>query len=229
MVRCTRLTSAALGLAAILLGSYGWADPPRVEVGGTQTTTVVGRFPSLARLLRDVCQRANVELRAFDAVDRPVTVDQLARPLPEVIAHLLSEENYLLGVRGPDVPDRPPEIAWLRVTGSRESHAEAMLSGLSVPSQFGSRSFEEESPSETRRAEHSVAARLLGDQRLRSQLLAMDPAELAESLRQYPHIEDLLGDMRAGQEPEVREKLDAVIRRLRTDARADGRRPPRSR
>jgi hypothetical protein len=177
--------------------------------------TVVGTFDSLKALLADLCSKTNVALKSFDAPDHPVTATQTKRPLTEVIERLLSSENYLLGVRGSEAAGAPMRVAWIRVTGAKDSGAGVVSGGIAVPSEFGTTDFKQERPADVNRAEKAVADRLLADDAHVARLLKVEPRELAQSLRQYPHIDVLLRKLRAEQRhPAVVEKLDAVIHEL---------------
>jgi hypothetical protein len=191
------------------------AEEKRVVVTADQTATVIGTFDSLTELLSDLCAKAGVELRSYDAPDHPISASHTERPLSEVIERLLSKENYLLGVRGGRAEGSPMEVAWIRVTGSKGSGDEAVPGGLDVPSTFGETAFDSEDPTDARRAQEAVAARLLANEAQVAQFLKMDPRALAASLRQYPHIDVVLRKLRADQQhPAVVEKLDAVIGEL---------------
>jgi hypothetical protein len=214
LVRTTIVVLVLSLLDCVRLVSDARAGERRIEVDADQTATVVGTFASLAAVVTDLCVQAKAELRGFDATDRKITIDQVRRPLTDVIALLLAQENYLLGVREANTPGQPAMVAWIRVTGSKEAGSAVLGGGLTVPSDFGARPFKDESTSETRRAQQAVAARLIADEQHVAQLLATDAKHLARSLRQYPHIEELLRQMRTGQVPAVAAKLDAVIAEL---------------
>jgi hypothetical protein len=191
------------------------AEAVRVQVGADQTTTVVGSFESLAGLLRTLCAEAGVELRAYDAPDRAITTHQEGRPLAATIERLLSQENYLLGVREGEAPGPRVRVAWVRVTGAKNSGLGGLSGGVDVPSRFGDTELEHESTADARRAQQAVAARLLADDAHVASFLQAEPRALAQSLGHYPHIDGLLRKLRAEQQhPAVIEKLDAVIREL---------------
>lgn len=209
-------TVAALALLLVLpLESVTRADEPQVTVGADQVTTVVGRFDSLAELLADICTKADVELRAYGAPDRAVTADYVERPLAQVIERLLSREDYLIGMRENVTQGGLSRVVWIRVTGAKHAAVGALPGGIPVPSGFGKSEFRSEQATDALRAEEAVAQHLLADDARVAAFLKVDPAELARSLRQYPHIEALLHKLRAEQQhPEVIEKLDAVIHEL---------------
>ena len=187
----------------------------RVAVDADQRTTVVGSFDSLAELLRTLCAEANVELRAYDAPDRPITAHQEGRSLADVLERLLSRENYLLGVREGEAPGPRVRVAWIRVTGAKSSGLDDLPGRVDVPSRFGATDIERESPTDARRAQEAVAASLLADDAHVASFLRAQPRELAQSLSHYPHIDSLLRELRAEQQhPAVVEQLDAVIREL---------------
>ena len=107
------------------------------------------------------------------------------------------------------------------VTGAKNAGASALPGGISVPSGFGKTEFQREQATAALRAQEAVAEHLLADEARVAAFLKVDPGEIAQSLRQYPHIEALLHKLRAEQQhPEVIEKLDAVIHELAASGEA---------
>jgi len=209
-------TVAALALLLVVpLVSTTHADDQQVTVGADQVTTVLGRFDSLTSLLADLCTKADVELRSYGAPDRAVTADYVERPLARVIERLLSREDYLIGMREGGTQGGPSRVVWIRVTGAKHSGVGVLPGGIPVPSGFGKSEFRSEQATDALRAQEAVAQHLLADDARVAAFLKVEPAELAQSLRQYPHIEALLHKLRAEQQrPEVIQKLDAVIHEL---------------
>jgi len=192
------------------------AEEARVEVAADQTTTVVGSFASLSDLLSRLCKQADAELRAYSAPDREVTVNIEQRPFSETIERLLAHENYLLGVRGGRETGSEIRVAWVRVTGSKGTPAKP-VPGAEPASAAGKQS------ADPRRAQEVVADRLLADDAQVAMFLSAEPTALAQSLRQYPQIGDVLRKLRARQQhPAVVEKIDAVLAELARLPVADG-------
>jgi hypothetical protein len=214
--------SAIIALATPFVGSSAEST---IEVTSEQSVTMVGGFPSLRSAITELCQRAHVELRAFEAADREVAVVYRSVPLAVVLEGLLREENYLVGVTSEEA-GRPPRVAWIRVAGSgnvtparRDTAGAAEPSGSTVPAMrfevpatFGNAEFTSEDPEQRARALHSIAARLVASK----QLMSADPQALAGALEAYPHARELLTQLRDEQEdPEVRARLDQVLASLR--------------
>jgi len=213
---------ATIALVLLLAAPTAGAQQGSWEVGPDQATSIDGTFTSLAELLTELCTRAKVELRAYDAPDRPLTATVTKRPLAEVLERVLSQENYLVGVRGGDSPQSPLRVVWIRVIGAKNPELAASPRGIAVPSDFGSTEFDAERPTDRSRAQEAVAKSLLADEARVRQLLEADPEAIAQSLRQYPHIDALLGKLRAEQEhPEVAAHLDAVIAALTAAKKGD--------
>lgn len=204
-----------------LLTSVVFAGTPpatRVEVDADQTITVVGEFESLKALLEELCRSARVELRAYDADDRPVRVDYQRLPLGSALASLLRRESYIVGVSPTDLPGTT-RVVWLRVTGGppgvpvdpAEETPSAPLA-FEVPSSFGATSFTSEDPDQRARALEAVAKRLLASDASLRGVFAADPSAIAAALRGYPHGAALVRQLRdEASDPATRSKLDAVI------------------
>ena len=217
---------AFVAVAAILVSTCrtsvavaATAPDHRIEVSADQTTTVVGEFDSLKKLLDELCRAAHVELRSYDADDRALRVDYQRLPLATVLAGLLRRESYIVGVSQGSEPGAT-HVAWLRVTGgppgipldpAAENPAEPPLA-FEVPATFGDVAFGSEDPEQRARALEAVAKSLLTSESGARSLLAAEPAAIAAMLRGYPHAGALLRQLRDEQaDPALRSKLDAVL------------------
>jgi len=219
------VTTATLVLVSGTRGSpLALAGNEKVEVNQEQAVTVVGVFPSLKSVIAQVCRHGGVELRAFDARDREVTVSYHGVPLTTALEGLLREESYLVGVTASD-PGKPPRVAWLRVVGGSdiglerpppgeagsESSAPRPTMGFEVPATFGNAEFSSEDPEQRARALHAIASRLVTTKGV----MSADPRALAAALRDYPHARQLVTQLRDEQEdPDVRTRLDQVLAAL---------------
>lgn len=218
------LLAALLAAATAQPGAItvSWADTPGVvTVTPSQSATVIGDFPSLRGLVSELCRQSGIELRAFEATDRPVRVRYEGVALPAVFAGLLRQESYLLGVTAGD--GNAVRVSWLQIVAGEAGPASAAagadaplarpmpVMSFEVPAKFGEVEFTSEDPEQRARALQSVANRLLAD----PALLATDPSVLAATLAAYPHAGELLRQLRDGQEdPELRARLDAIVAAL---------------
>jgi hypothetical protein len=204
----------------ISTASVAIASESTLSVSAEQAVTAAGDFPSLKTFLEDICRLAAVELRAFEAADRAVTVSYAGVPLAEMFEGLLRQESYLVGVApGPD--EHAVRVRWLRVVGDGAKAVPSApaapaasapppppVMNFEVPASFGGAEFASEDPEQRARALDAVATRLLETERL----MASDPAVLAATLGEYPHARALLTHLRDNQEnPELRVKLDAIL------------------
>ena len=195
-----------------------------IEVTPEQSVTVLGVFPSLKSVITEVCRRADVELRAFEAVDREISVAYSRVPLTSLLEGLLREESYLVGVTAGQA-DKPPRVAWIRVVGSGDNAPHQLDSagvaapsprpvptmGFEVPATFGDAEFSSEDPEQRARALHAIASRLI----VSKQVMSADPQALAGMLQQYPHARELVTQLRNEQEdPDIRARLDRVLAAL---------------
>lgn len=213
-------------LACVIAGSHMQTAHAEstIDAAPGQSVTVVGVFPSLKSVIEEVCRDAGVELRAFDASDREVTVAYKGVPLTTALEGLLRQETYLVGVTAAEA-GQPPRVAWLRVFGNGDNAPQQVPAtetpappavgvptmGFEVPATFGNAEFSSEDPEQRARALHSIASRLIASK----QVMSADPQALAAMLQQYPHARELLTQLRNEQEdPELRARLDQVLASL---------------
>ncbi len=195
--RPARGAALLLGLLLLLVVPPSSAEENRVEVDPDQRTTIAGTFPSVAKLLEDLCSSARVELQGFDAEDHEVTLRLVRRPLIDVLPVLLARENYVLGLQTSAGATR---VAWVRVTGAKAGPERSLsLSGdpLAGPTPIP--------------AAEAVIQRLLKKGASRKRFLNTDNALLAESLKRYPGMTLALGRAREGQPRKVRRKIEDLI------------------
>jgi hypothetical protein len=218
---CSLGVSVVAGLLLASRVPVATGEPPPagpVEVEADQTITVVGEFESLKGLLHEICRNARVELRAYDADDRPVKVEYQRMDLGTALAALLRRESYIVGVAPTETPGAT-RIVWLRVTGGppgvpvdpADETPPAPLA-FEVPSSFGATSFTSEDPDQRARALEAVAKRLLTSDTSARGVLAADPSTIAAALRGYPHAGALVRQLRdETADPATRSKLDAIV------------------
>jgi hypothetical protein len=106
------------------------AAPPTIEVYDSQRVTVSGNFDSLRSAVIELCRRAGVDLRAYEAEDRAFAASYENLSLADALARLLRSEIYLAGLR-------PGErggavVTWLRVSGSKGAVATAPTPALAA-------------------------------------------------------------------------------------------------
>ena len=222
--RTFQLSIAALAFALVAFIPTTSVAENNVEVTQEQLATVVGVFPSLKSVIDDLCRRAGVEVRAFEAEDRAVTVAYNRVPLTTALEGLLREESYLVGVTATEA-GKPPRVAWIRVAGGaadatrQTPTGDSVVSptravptmGFEVPATFGDAEFTSEDPEQRARALHAIASRLIASK----QVMSADPKALAVMLQQYPHARELVTQLRNEQEdPDIRARLDQVLASL---------------
>jgi hypothetical protein len=222
--RTLRSAIPILAMIAVAAGPVGGFAENTIEVTPDQSVTVLGVFPSLRSVIAEVCQRGHVELRAFEAPDREVTVAYKGVPLTTALEGLLREESYLVGVAAAD-RGKPPRVTWIRVvaggdTAPRQPEPTGAAAtptppvptlGFEVPATFGDAEFSSEDPEQRARALHAIASRLIASK----QLMSADPQALAATLQQYPHARELVTQLRNEQDdPDIRARLDQVLASL---------------
>jgi hypothetical protein len=218
-------TTAVIAVVLVAITAATTIAANTVAVTPEQSVTVVGVFPSLKSVIEDVCRRAGVELRGFEAADREVSVTYNEVPLTTALAGLLRTESYLVGVTAGE-SGNPARVAWIRVVGSgdnaprqatagevpRPSSRPVPTMGFEVPATFGDAEFSSEDPEQRARALHAIASRLIASK----QVMSADPQALAATLQQYPHARELVTQLRdEQQDPDIRARLDQVLAALR--------------
>ncbi|MFT5041490.1 MAG: hypothetical protein ACI8TX_002464 [Hyphomicrobiaceae bacterium] len=212
-----RFSATCLAIASLfatpLAGSTVRAEmPATVQVEDGQLATVDGRFESLAETIAELCELAGVELRSYDATDRAVIGNAKDQPLARVLERLLSEENYLLGVRPRPRDTEATDIAWLRVTGSKGANAKTPWAGLNKTKAEDAASPPVPEELNSAAVMQAVAGELLADEARIGLFLATEPDAVATSLKQYPQAVAVLTNLgRRNLHPDVVEHIDAVI------------------
>jgi hypothetical protein len=125
-----RIGASVLVLTAVAAHADG--AQPLIAVHDAQRVTITGHFDSLRGVVVELCRRAGVELRAYDAADRPLVAGYENIPLADALARLLRSEIYLAGVRA-DEHRGAGVVAWLRVSGSKAgSSSEPVTQGAAL-------------------------------------------------------------------------------------------------
>jgi hypothetical protein len=218
---------AVIALAALLLSSASLraafsSDGSTLHLGAQQTLTVAGSFTSLRALIEDICWRAGVELRSFDAEDRSVNVNYSGIPLANALRGLLRNESYLLGA-APAPSHAVPQITWIRVLGEHETARtnrrrgrQQAAAGFQVPSTLVRTAFASEDGDERAAALQEISARILSSDEQLAAFLATEAHLIARTLNRYPHAAELVSELRESQiDPTIRRKLDEIIAALR--------------
>jgi len=222
---------ALVAAAAALAGAPVVAHAQQtVRIDNRQVATVSGNWGSLESLVEDLCFRAGIELRAYDAPDRPVVAHYQNMALAELLRRLLARESFVLTVQ-PLAGANGSRVTSLRVIGDTET-ARANRRGPSrfhkarrpwqpPPSLLGS-AFGEQPEDDRQAALQQLAKGILTNKADLEGFLATDPAQMAEALGRYPNAAAMLRRLRGEKSgklsPQIAEKLDLVIKELE-DAR----------
>jgi hypothetical protein len=208
-----------------------------LEIDSSQNVTLVGNGDSLRATIVEVCARANVELVAYEAADRPFAASYHRVPLAEVLARLLRSEVYLAGVR-PRRGQARTEVTWLRVTGSaggvteirpsiaiegndKEAYADIELGVAPKVMETALESADAGARSSARRA---VVLALREDATPLERYLASDTSELVSKLAPYPHAVELAQSLETvADDGNERTLLRSVTHALRVLQEADRR------
>jgi hypothetical protein len=125
---------AVLAAGALLLAgaSGSAAQEPQLTVTADQVVTLSGSTTSLRDVIQQLCAASGVELRQYDAQDRPFIGNYESMPLSELLPRLLRSESYAAGLRSAG-EDRGARIAWIRVMSRAEAKATESFRPTPVP------------------------------------------------------------------------------------------------
>ena len=98
------------------------AQQPQITVSNDQVVTLSGSAASLRDVIQQLCAASGVELRQYDAQDRPFAGSYEGMPLSELLPRLLRSESYAAGLRSTTGKDGV-RIAWVRVMSRADAKA----------------------------------------------------------------------------------------------------------
>ncbi len=194
-------------------------DSLRIDVALDQTTTLVGRHHSLRTVVEDLCWRAGVDLRSYDAEDRPFAARITGQPLAMVLSRLLRHESYMIGASR-DRSGRATVI-WIRVLGDHETAKRHRAGGglprrgpgIQLPPTLLRTAFGSTDPTEREQALGLLVRRIQGDPAERQAFLDTETNLIAKALSRYPQAPDVLKSLEQEPlDPSLRRKLKDVLR-----------------
>jgi len=221
-------------LLAVAGATYAHADAPNIMVQDGQRVTVSGNFDSLRRAIAEVCKRAGVELRAYDAEDRPFTASYESIPLADALARLLRSEIYLAGLR-PAEPSGGAIVTWLRVSGSKRGVAGLTLAAssteaappvslepgiaaieLGVAPKIVETALTSSDTSARNTARRRILEALSEDQASLQRYVDRDVAQVVDELAGFPHAVELLVSLQnVTHDVSERNHIQAILGALR--------------
>jgi hypothetical protein len=215
-----------------------------IEIDDKQLVTMSTQTASLASIVRQLCTKAGVTLRGFEAADRPVAAVYEGVPLRDVLQRLLRDETYMIGVRaGRENSDM--EVAWLHVTASKlvgRTSAPVPLAAEASPpppspatGAFNVPGIAPEvvldalsSDDETKRraATSALADHVETNPGALEDFLGKDAAEAINGLAPYTYADEALNALALRQKNSVnRAKLDAIVKSLRVQRGTPSKKP----
>lgn len=232
-----RVLVAAAVLASSLLAAPSiaadGAASVAIEITDDQLVTLNTPPISLAAIVRELCTKAKVELRGFEAADRPVTATYDKVPLRDVLQRLLRDETYMIGVRSGDDKTRV-EVAWVHVTASKIAGrtsppaprvpiatpsavvAPASLSRIGLPAEVVVDALSNADEAKRRDATRTLADHFDENPTSLGAFLANDPAATVDELASYTYAGEALQTVALRQQdPVSRAKLDGIVQSLR--------------
>ena len=216
--RLLAAVACSIGIASLEKESLA-----QVHVTAGQLVTLAGEQPSLRGLLGDLAFRAGFELRAFDAIDRPITVEIEGLSLATTLPRLLRSESFVVGMDR--ASSGQPRVAWLSVLGTYEQahqrrergRAASVEQALSLPPAMFRAAFAGRDAEQRGEALDAIERRLMLDPARMEAFLRTEPAALAEVLARLPDAPAYLAAARERQtDARVREKIDSLLAALRS-------------
>jgi hypothetical protein len=218
-VRGACLVSYAILAAVAASASSVAADESlRIAVGADQRATIVGSSNSVRTALERLAWHAHFEITSYDAADRSFELDLEDRPLTEVLASLLRQESYVLGMRG-------ERIASIQVLGDHNTAARRRTATAStppdalaqIPPALTRAAFASEDPRVRQDALRTIVERVTSSPTERRAFLALDPQAMARAIVDYPHADPMLRELEPSiVDAELRAKLGEIRRALGT-------------
>jgi len=204
-----------------------------IEIDDKQLVTMSTQTASLASVIRQLCTKAGVTLRGFEAADRPVAAAYEGVPLRDVLQRLLRDETYMIGVRaGSERSDL--EVAWLHVTASKivgrtsapvpvaaeapppPSPATGAFSIPGVAPEVVLDALSSDDETKRRAATSALADHVETNPGALDEFLGRDAAEAINGLAPYTYADEALNALALRQKnPVNRAKLDALVKSLR--------------
>jgi len=217
---------AALAAIALLAAPSAAQAQQTIKIDNYQVATVSGSWGSLQSLVEDLCFRAGIELRAYDAPDRPIAAHYHDVALAELLRRLLARESFVLTLRSAGGAPGS-RVTSLRVIGDTETARgnrrrpspfhKAQRPWQPPPSLLGS-AFGETPDDDRQTALQQLTEGILTNKADLEGFLATDPAQMAEALQRYPNaavmLRSLRGEKSGKLSPQIAEKLDLVIKAL---------------
>ncbi len=222
----------ALFAAVAMLGVASPAHAQQtIKIDDHQVATVIGSWRSLQSLVEDLCFRARVELRGYDAPDRPAAAHYQDLGLAQLFRRLLSRESFVLTVSSGHGANGL-KVTSLRVMGDGETaranrrkpsrFRKASRPWQPPPSLLGS-VFGEDLDEDRQAALRQLANGILANKADLEGFLDTDPGQMAKALERYPNAAQMLRELRAqqagGGNEEIAEKLSLLINALEGENR----------
>ena len=211
-----------------------------IDVDDTQTVTINGSAESLRATITELCRRANVDLVAYEAPDRPIAASYQRIPLSEALGRLLRSEIFLVGIRPGETPSSQV-VTWLRVSGSTGGIASAPTSDgaaapaaaagtagtaidLGVAQNLIDTALSSEDSFARNNARRTILEAMRGDPAPLQRFLESEVATVVEQLAAYPHAAELLNSLQSvTTSVEQRTKIQTLLRSLRMKQDAERR------
>ncbi len=171
-------------------------------VDENQVVTIRETDRSLHEIVIELCRKASVNLLGFAATDRPVAIKQEGVAMDKLLARLLREESYMVGLKR-DGKDGV-RIAWLRVmgpeasvSGNRFDDASENTAYFGLREDVVSRALTSEDEKSRTHAVNAVLAQVRDNPDTLDAFIARGAPTLLEELGDQPYSVELLKSLGA--------------------------------
>lgn len=214
--------------AVLVAAAAAWAQAANlsIDVDERQRVSMSGSSESLRDAVAELCERANVELVAYEAEDRPFSAAFRDVPLQEVLARLLRAEIYLVGLRS--VPgERRAAVSWLRVSGAAGSvgggpvrggapAAQAPAIDIGVAADVVQTALESDDPIARNTARRTILENLRSNPGALERFLDTDATTVVDRLIDSRHAAEFLNSLQSvAPDVKYRSRIQTLVRALR--------------
>jgi hypothetical protein len=210
--------AAGTDAGATVVGADG-LELPDIVVHEDATISLDGRSPSLRAVVEEICVRAGVQLRAYDAVDRRMRGHYERLRLSDILGRLLREESFVLGFSGRRAGERN-RVRWLRVFDRSDRSGSRAKGGGSPANLIPAAAYDNDSPSTRRRTTLRFLQNLDRQPQFARRITQMRDQEILEVLARGAYSAEFAGTLaRELQNRSLRAKFARIAARLRRTAR----------
>lgn len=213
----------AIGILLSATSATAQASELSIAVSPDQRVSVSGRSASLRTVVEDVCYRAGIDVRSYDAEDRAFGGTYADLTAKSFLERLLRRESFMMEVASVDDAQR---VVAIRVLGNptaaaaRRARGQApRRSGFQVPPALVRTAFRATDGDQAGReaALGVIGSRIAGDPAQLEAFLTTDPLQIALAVQRHRGAESALRELQLRYpEPRIARKIDEIVAALRS-------------